>query len=734
MKKIIFAFSTLLILGLLLTACSPPDKTTTPKKPNKSTQKESLHITISETEIPANKYQNKGYELVTFGGELTKIGKYAFKGNKLAKLRLPKSLKIIGDGAFENNAIEELVLPESVTEVGKNAFSGNKLKSVTLLTKIKRLHKDVFANKKNALPQFPIFKVPTQEVLEWIVSTFTTTKDDGTKSIPSVKTTDEKSLKQEDITKYIEKARTADDTDDDDDGDDAEEGDDDDDEGDDAEEGDDDDGDGDDAEEGDDDDDEGDGAEEGDDDGDGAEEEDDDDGDDAEEGDDDDDEGDGAEEGDDDGDGAEEDDDEGDDAEEGDDDDGDGDDAEEGDDDDGDAEYDKSAKKAESMELLDAGVSKFAYFRDKTTGRFRYIPPLPQNVEAIYFLAAKKHNPIHGFNNKGQIGFYYLYKKDDTIRIKITFAKEVHIDNKEVEKFKKKLGSFCGGKPYITLSFFPNNDPDNDERKACVIASRGGGRKSLEFWYTVQDGDSTTSIHLGAGKTIGQHLSIKDIDDKNVSNMLEDSDPDDATTQKLYKIIIETTKPNVELIKPKVRICKKDAANKCSKIEKIFGINERIEVQVIFEAKEIQTLPNAIKNMKDSNNPYFTLYVGDKTIKAYYVDKQTPEVNKKNKKRKMIFYTLPKDEINVYNNPEGDISIAEDSFQLNGATIKDIANRNIDTTLKARTTSYKVVDEKKRYTRLIAVRSGYSESSCIEIEEILTEGEKKKDDECVKTP
>ncbi len=708
MKKIIFAFSTLLILGLLLTACSPPDKTTTPKKPNKSTQKESLHITISETEIPANKYQNKGYELVTFGGKLTKIGKYAFKGNKLAKLRLPKSLKIIGDGAFENNAIEELVLPESVTEVGKNAFSGNKLKSVTLLTKIKRLHKDVFANKKNALPQFPIFKVPTQEVLEWIVSTFTTTKDDGTKSIPSVKTTDEKSLKQEDITKYIEKAKTADDTDEDDEGD----GD-----GDDAEEDDDDD---DDAEE---DDDDGDDAEEGDDDGDDAEEGDDD-GDDAEEGDDD---GDGAEEGDDDGDDAEEGDDDGDGAEE---DDDDGDDAEEGDDDD--AEYDKSAKKAESIELLAGGVSKFLYFRDKTTGRFQYIPPLPQNVEAIYFLAAKKHNPIHGFNNRGQIGFYYLYKKDDTIRIKITFAKEVHIDNKEVEKFKKKLGSFCGGKPYITLDFFPNNG----ERKACVIASRGGGRKSLEFWYTVQDGDSATSIYLGAGKTIGQHLSIKDIDDKNVSNMLADSDPGNATTQKLYKIIIETTKPNVELIKPKVRICKKDAANKCSKTEKIFGINERIEVQVIFEAKEIQTLPNAIKNMKDSNNPYFTLYVGDKTIKAYYVDKQTPEVNKKNKKRKMIFYTLPipKDEVNVYNNPEGDISIAEDSFQLNGATIKDIANRNIDTTLKARTTSYKVVDEKKRYTRLIAVRSPYSESLCIEIEEILTEGEKKKDDECVKTP
>lgn len=86
-----------------------------------------------------------GLTAIELPNQLETIGNYAFRGQKLKNVTLPKNiteietgafadnkvetldfnenLKFIGSGAFENHQLKKLVIPENVTEIGDSAFA-----------------------------------------------------------------------------------------------------------------------------------------------------------------------------------------------------------------------------------------------------------------------------------------------------------------------------------------------------------------------------------------------------------------------------------------------------------------------------------------------------------------------------------------------------------------------------------------------------------------------------------
>ena len=74
------------------------------------------------------------------------IGKFAFEGSRIKKLKLGKNIEIIGRGAFRNNLLVEINIPSSVKEIGIAAFTQNKLTENVF---IYNLNSDGTENKKS---------------------------------------------------------------------------------------------------------------------------------------------------------------------------------------------------------------------------------------------------------------------------------------------------------------------------------------------------------------------------------------------------------------------------------------------------------------------------------------------------------------------------------------------------------------------------------------------------------
>lgn len=76
---------------------------------------------------------------------LTKIGNFAFAGNKFTQIKFPEGLQEIGQSAFQNAALTAVSLPESVTTLGAGAFTGNgKLTSLKLSSGLKTIPAGAF--------------------------------------------------------------------------------------------------------------------------------------------------------------------------------------------------------------------------------------------------------------------------------------------------------------------------------------------------------------------------------------------------------------------------------------------------------------------------------------------------------------------------------------------------------------------------------------------------------------
>ena len=109
------------------------------------------NLTINE-DIPdpapekSGVYANKNYTSITIGPKVTRIGSYAFYGNKLTSVTFesPSSLKSIGKLAFGKNKLTSVTIPSSVTSIGNKAFYNNELTSVTIPSSITSIEESAF--------------------------------------------------------------------------------------------------------------------------------------------------------------------------------------------------------------------------------------------------------------------------------------------------------------------------------------------------------------------------------------------------------------------------------------------------------------------------------------------------------------------------------------------------------------------------------------------------------------
>ena len=83
-----------------------------------------------------------GKGIITFEGDMTKIGYYAFyECNSLTSVTIPDSVKTIGERAFYNcDSLTSVNIPNSVTTIGEEAFSScSRLTSVTIPDSVKTI-------------------------------------------------------------------------------------------------------------------------------------------------------------------------------------------------------------------------------------------------------------------------------------------------------------------------------------------------------------------------------------------------------------------------------------------------------------------------------------------------------------------------------------------------------------------------------------------------------------------
>ena len=95
--------------------------------------------------IISNTYEN-GRGVITFDGDVTSIGTYAFMGrSKLASISIPESVTSIGVEAFNSCEISSITIPESVSSIGHGAFvSCRKLSSIDIPESITRIESETF--------------------------------------------------------------------------------------------------------------------------------------------------------------------------------------------------------------------------------------------------------------------------------------------------------------------------------------------------------------------------------------------------------------------------------------------------------------------------------------------------------------------------------------------------------------------------------------------------------------
>ncbi len=79
-----------------------------------------------------NKYDIAIPSKSTNGNSVTTIGEYAFNGNNLTSIVIPKSVTTIGGYAFEYNNLTNLVIPDNVITIEDGAFEYNNLESLDL--------------------------------------------------------------------------------------------------------------------------------------------------------------------------------------------------------------------------------------------------------------------------------------------------------------------------------------------------------------------------------------------------------------------------------------------------------------------------------------------------------------------------------------------------------------------------------------------------------------------------
>ncbi|MCL2805650.1 MAG: leucine-rich repeat domain-containing protein [Treponema sp.] len=98
--------------------------------------------------IEKDAFSGNEIEELVLDGNIIEIRERAFYENKITKVRIPDSVKVIGKEAFSCNKIEKLVLGNSVETIDTWAFKKNMLTEVELPDSFKNLGSSVFDDNK----------------------------------------------------------------------------------------------------------------------------------------------------------------------------------------------------------------------------------------------------------------------------------------------------------------------------------------------------------------------------------------------------------------------------------------------------------------------------------------------------------------------------------------------------------------------------------------------------------
>lgn len=77
-------------------------------------------------------YEDEKLKKITLPNTLRIIGREAFASSSLETAVLPDSLLIIEDGAFADSSLKSINIPDSVSVIGEEAFSGTEITSITI--------------------------------------------------------------------------------------------------------------------------------------------------------------------------------------------------------------------------------------------------------------------------------------------------------------------------------------------------------------------------------------------------------------------------------------------------------------------------------------------------------------------------------------------------------------------------------------------------------------------------
>lgn len=89
-------------------------------------------------------YEDEKLEKITLPNTLRIIGKEAFACSAIEAAILPETLLIIEDDAFADSSLKAVNIPESVSRIGENAFSGTDITSIKIPSNVKSISEAMF--------------------------------------------------------------------------------------------------------------------------------------------------------------------------------------------------------------------------------------------------------------------------------------------------------------------------------------------------------------------------------------------------------------------------------------------------------------------------------------------------------------------------------------------------------------------------------------------------------------
>lgn len=112
-----------------------------------------IHTTAFAKEILSHEFVN-GQGTITFNGEITAFGEYAFYHSDMKTFEIPSDIIEIGKSAFNVCTIDSLIIPKTVAKIGSSCFNNTPLYSINYLGTISDWLQIDFGGNFDANPLF----------------------------------------------------------------------------------------------------------------------------------------------------------------------------------------------------------------------------------------------------------------------------------------------------------------------------------------------------------------------------------------------------------------------------------------------------------------------------------------------------------------------------------------------------------------------------------------------------